>query len=168
MFELRLIYQNFKKEVMILEEFEYQNKKINNFFDQPYKYGFKTNIEKEDFPIGLNAEIIKNISVKKNEPKFLVNFRKNSFKIWNKLKFPNWGNFSEIEIDFNKIKYYSVPKKKKKLTSLEEVDPLILETFQKLGISLDEQKRISNVAIDAIFDSISIGTTFQNELAKHG
>jgi Fe-S cluster assembly protein SufB len=153
---------------MTLDEFEYQNKKINNFFDQPYKYGFKTNIEKEDFPIGLNAEIIKTISVKKNEPEFLFSFRKNSFEIWNKLKFPNWGNFSDIEIDFNKIKYYSVPKKKKKLTSLEEVDPLILETFQKLGISLDEQKRISNVAIDAVFDSISIGTTFQNELAKHG
>lgn len=151
-----------------VDEFSSEIIKINNYIDQPYKYGFKTNIEKNYFPTGLNFDIINEISLKKKEPEFLFEFRKKSFEIWKKLKFPLWANLSEINIDFDKITYYSEPKRKKKLKSLNEVDPIILETFEKLGISLDEQKRISNVAIDAVFDSISIITTFQNELAKYG
>jgi len=141
---------------------------LNKLISQPYKYGFRTAIETEYFPVGLNLEIVKSISLKKKEPEFLLEFRKKSFEVWKKLQFPRWANFSEIEIDFENITYYSEPKKKKKINSLEEVDPEILRTFEKLGIPLDEQKRLSNVAIDAVFDSVSITTTFQNELAKNG
>jgi Fe-S cluster assembly protein SufB len=150
------------------ENKEQTNSEIRQVINQPYKYGFQTNIEKESFPVGLNENIIHLISEKKNEPKFLLDFRLKSYKKWLTMKFPEWANLNINTIDFNKITYYSIPKKKKKLNSLEEVDPEILKTFEKLGISLEEQKKLSNVAIDAVFDSVSIATTYKEKLAKSG
>jgi Fe-S cluster assembly protein SufB len=144
------------------------NLEINEVISQPYKYGFITNIEKEKFPIGINENIVKLISEKKNEPSFLKNFRLKAYKKWKKMKNPNWANLEIANIDYEHITYYSIPKTKKKLNSLEEVDPEILKTFEKLGISLDEQKKLSNVAVDAVFDSISIATTYKEKLAKSG
>lgn len=144
------------------------NFEIKQVLNQPYKYGFQTKIESEKFPSGITEEIIKRIVASKNEPAFLLNFRLKSLEKWKKMKFPNWANISINYIDFDKITYYSVPKKKKKLNSLDEVDPEILKTFEKLGITLDEQKKLSNVAVDAVFDSVSIGTTFKEKLAKFG
>lgn len=152
----------------MVSETNLKEKNIWGISDQPYKYGFKTDIENEYFPTGLNEKIIEDIIEIKNEPEFLKKFRRRSYQIWKKLAFPNWANLPLLDIDFQRIKYYSSPKKKKKLNSLNEVSPEILETFEKLGISLDEQKRLSNVAIDAVFDSVSIATTFQDELAKSG
>jgi Fe-S cluster assembly protein SufB len=141
---------------------------INKVISQPYKYGFETNIEKEKFPPGLNQEIIELLSQKKNEPAFLLDFRIKSYRKWLGMKSPTWANLNIKEIDYNKIVYYSIPKQKKKLDSLDEVDPEILRTFEKLGISLEEQKKLSNVAVDAVFDSVSIGTTYKEKLAKAG
>ena len=144
------------------------NFEINQVINEPYKYGFKTKIEKEDFPVGLNEDIINLISTKKKEPEFLKKFRATAFKKWLKMKTPEWANLSINTINYNDITYYSIPKQKKKLNSLEEVDPEILKTFEKLGISLEEQKKLSNVAVDAVFDSISIGTTYKEKLGKSG
>lgn len=141
---------------------------IQQVINQPYKYGFQTQIEKDSFPFGLSNEIIELISVKKKEPLFLLEFRKRSYSKWKKMQFPNWANLCIQPINFEKICYYSVPKKKPKLDSLESVDPEILRTFEKLGISLAEQKKLSNVAVDAVFDSISVGTTYREKLGKHG
>jgi Fe-S cluster assembly protein SufB len=144
------------------------NFEINQVINQPYRYGFETKIEKEKFPVGINEKILNLISDNKKEPLFIRNFRQKSLKQWKKMNFPNWANLTINDIDFNNINYYSIPKKKKELNSLNEVDPEILKTFEKLGISLDEQKKLSNVAVDAVFDSISIGTTFKEKLAKFG
>jgi Fe-S cluster assembly protein SufB len=141
---------------------------INQVINQPYKYGFQTIIEKEEFPKGINENIVKLISHKKKEPSFLVNFRLKAYENWKKMKFPNWANLDINSISYDEITYYSIPKTKKTLNSLEEVDPEILKTFEKLGISLEEQKKLSNVAVDAVFDSVSIGTTFKEKLAKDG
>ena len=144
------------------------NFEINQVINQSYKYGFITDIEKEDFPCGIDENIVKLISQKKKEPPYLLEFRLKAYQKWKKMTFPEWANLSIIPINFNDIIYYSIPKQKKTLTSLEEVDPEILKTFEKLGISLDEQKKLSNVAIDAVFDSVSIATTFKEKLAKSG
>nr|YP_009510836.1 sufB protein [Gracilaria gracilis]AXI96509.1 sufB protein [Gracilaria gracilis] len=141
---------------------------INNFINQPYKYGFYTNVESDSLPPGLNEDIVKTISVKKNEPMYLKNFRLNAYKKWKKMNEPEWGQLKYKKIEYDKITYYSTPKYKKNLQNLDEVDPEILETFNKLGIPLNEQKRLTNVAIDAVFDSTSIATTFQKELAEVG
>jgi Fe-S cluster assembly protein SufB len=141
---------------------------LQKVVNQEYKYGFKTEIEKEYFPRGLNEDIILKIIDLKDESFFLSSFRKKSYDTWKKMELPTWANLPNIHIDFNKITYYSSPKKKKKIGSLDELDPAILKTFEKLGIPLDEQKRLSNVAVDAVFDSISVATTFQDELAKYG
>lgn len=145
-----------------------QNFEINQVINQPYKYGFNTVIEMENFPPGINESIIKLLSKKKNEPLFLENFRLEAYAQWINFDFPLWSNLNINEIDFQKITYYSIPKQKKKLNSLDEVDPEILKTFEKLGISLNEQKQLSNVAIDAVFDSVSITTTFKEKLGKSG
>ena len=144
------------------------NTNITNLVNQPYKYGFYTMIEKEIIEKGINQKIIKLISKKKKEPKFLLKFRLKAYKKWKKMKCPEWAQLKFSEIDYQDIIYYSAPKLKKKLNSLDEVDPELLETFEKLGISLSEQKRLTNVAVDAVFDSISIGTTFKEELAEQG
>nr|AYO28223.1 iron-sulfur cluster formation ABC transporter [Synura sphagnicola] len=140
---------------------------ITQVLNQPYKYGFETSIETEKFPSGINLEVISLLSSLKNEPDFILNFRLTAFKKWLEMDLPNWANLVVQPFDFQKITYYSQPKKKK-LNSLNEVDPEILKTFEKLGISLDEQKKLSNVAIDAVFDSVSIATTFKEKLAKSG
>jgi len=133
-----------------------------------YKYGFVTDIEKESFPKGLNEDVIRTLSAKKNEPVFLLNFRLKAFRRWQEMKEPKWANLNIPSLDYQNITYYSAPKKKQSLNSLNEVDPELLKTFEKLGIPLDEQKRLTNVAVDVVFDSVSLGTTFQNKLKEAG
>ena len=144
------------------------NKNITKLINQPYKYGFSTAIENEIIEKGLTEQIIDLISTKKNEPKFLLDFRLQAYRKWKKMKNPEWGQLKFSEINYQNIIYYSAPKLKKKLTNLNEVDAELLKTFEKLGISLTEQKRLTNVAVDAVFDSVSIATTFKEELAQHG
>jgi len=134
----------------------------------PYKYGFTTDIEIEEFEKGLNLDIVNKISKKKDEPTFLLNFREKAFKNWTKMSNPDWASFNVPEINYDGIQYYSIPKTKKKLGSLDEADPELLKTFEKLGVSLNEQKMLANVAVDAVFDSVSIGTTFKKQLQKSG
>jgi len=142
---------------------------VKTLVNQPYKYGFVTDIETDTIPRGLNEDVIRLISDKKNEPEFMLEFRLKAYRQWQKMKEPTWSHVNYPPIDYQEIIYYSAPKQKKeKLNSLEEVDPALLETFEKLGISLSEQKRLSNVAVDAIFDSVSIATTFKEKLAKEG
>nr|YP_010195937.1 sufB protein [Gracilaria bursa-pastoris]UAD83334.1 sufB protein [Gracilaria bursa-pastoris] len=141
---------------------------IDNFINQPYKYGFYTNIESDSLPPGLNQNIVESISAKKNEPIYLKNFRLNAYKKWKKMNEPKWGKLKYNKIEYDKITYYSTPKYKKNIQNLDEIDPEILNTFNKLGIPLSEQKRLTNVAVDAVFDSTSIATTFQKELAEVG
>lgn len=142
---------------------------VKTLVNQPYKYGFVTEIEADKIPRGLNEEIIRLISAKKNEPEFMLEFRLKAYRQWQKMSEPIWPHVSYPPIDYQNIIYYSAPKQKKKqLNSLDEVDPALLETFEKLGISLSEQKRLGNVAVDAIFDSVSVATTFKEKLAKDG
>jgi Fe-S cluster assembly protein SufB len=144
------------------------NTTITKLVNQPYKYGFSTNIEKDIIEKGLNEATIQLISKKKNEPSFLLQFRLKAYKKWKDMKCPEWAQLKFPEIDYQDIIYYSAPKFKKKLNSLDEVDPELVKTFEKLGISLTEQKRLANVAVDAVFDSVSIATTFKAELAQYG
>lgn len=142
---------------------------VKSLVNQPYKYGFVTEIESETIPRGLNEDVIRLISAKKNEPQFMLDFRLKAYRQWLKMTEPDWPNVKYPSINYQDIVYYSAPKQpKKKLNSLEEVDPVLLETFEKLGIPLSEQKRLSNVAVDAIFDSVSVATTFREKLAKEG
>lgn len=133
-----------------------------------YKYGFVTDIETEMAPKGLTEDTIRYISERKQEPSFMLDYRLKAFKHWQGMKSPEWAHLSIPEIDFQEIIYYAAPKKKKELSSLDEVDPELLKTFEKLGISLEEQKRLSGVAVDAVIDSVSVKTTFSETLAKHG
>ncbi|WP_353160028.1 Fe-S cluster assembly protein SufB [Myroides odoratus] len=133
-----------------------------------YEYGFYTDIESETFPIGLNEDIIRAISAKKEEPEWMTNWRLESFRIWKEMTEPEWANVHYEKPDFQAISYYSAPKSKDKYTSLDEVDPELLETFNKLGISIDEQKRLSGVAMDIVMDSVSVATTFKSTLAEKG
>lgn len=135
---------------------------------QEYKYGFRTDIESEVFEKGLSEEIIRRISAKKEEPEFMLNFRLKAYKKFLEMKAPTWSNTNFPPIDFQDISYYAEPKSKPKLSSLDEVDPEILRTFEKLGIPLEEQKRLSNVAVDVVFDSVSLGTTFHKVLEDAG
>ncbi|MCX7639584.1 MAG: Fe-S cluster assembly protein SufB [Pyrinomonadaceae bacterium] len=136
--------------------------------NREYKYGFVTQIETETIPKGLNEETIKLISKKKDEPEWMLEFRLKAYRQWLKMKEPRWGNFEYPKIDFQDITYYAAPKKKPKKNSLEEVDPELLRTFEKLGIPLSEQKMLANVAVDAVFDSVSVATTFKEKLKKIG
>ncbi len=134
-----------------------------------YKYGFVTEIETESFPKGLSEETVRAISAKKNEPPFLLEFRLKAYAKWKEMKEPHdWANLTYPPIDYQNICYYSAPKKKQELSSLEDLDPEILKTFERLGIPLDEQKRLANVAVDVVFDSVSLGTTFQKTLKEAG
>jgi len=141
---------------------------IEQIASQEYKYGFVTDIESDQAPPGLNEDIIRLISAKKNEPEWMLEFRLKAFRHWLTMKEPTWANIKYGPIDYQATSYYSAPKQKKKLNSLDEVDPELRATFSKLGISLEEQKRLSNVAVDAVFDSVSVATTFRTELAKVG
>ncbi len=133
-----------------------------------YKFGFYTDIETEIAPKGLNEDTIRFISAKKEEPEWMLEFRLKAFRHWQTLEEPEWAHLHYPAVDFQDIHYFAAPKKKPQLNSLDEVDPELLETFDKLGISLDEQKRLAGVAVDAVIDSVSVKTTFQDTLAKHG
>lgn len=129
-----------------------QNTNLNQLISTPYKYGFTTNVESEEFPRGINENTIRLISQKKQEPDFMLSFRLKAYKRWKKLSAPKWSSITYPQINYDEILYYAAPKQKKQLKSLDEVDPEILATFEKLGIPLNEQKRLSNVAVDAIFE----------------
>ena len=144
------------------------NNQLKNLFNKPYNYGFSTNITTEIIAPGLNKTVIKLISKKKNEPNFMLKFRLKAYEKWKKLKQPEWQNLNFNSLNYQNIIYYSGPKIKKKLNSIDEIDPELKKTFEKLGIPLNEQKKLANVAIDAVFDSVSIITTFKKELAKFG
>ncbi|MDF1653520.1 MAG: Fe-S cluster assembly protein SufB [Coxiellaceae bacterium] len=133
-----------------------------------YEHGFVTDIESDTLPPGLNEEVIRFISAKKNEPEFLLNWRLRAYQHWLTMDEPTWAQVKFNPIDYQAISYYSAPKQKKKLQSLDEVDPEILETYNKLGIPLHEQKMMQNVAVDAVFDSVSVATTFKAKLAEAG
>lgn len=133
-----------------------------------YKYGFTTQVETESFPKGLNEDVIRALSAKKNEPAFLLDFRLKAYKRWLEMEEPHWVNASYPPIDYQNISYYSAPKHKPKLNDLSEADPEVLKTFERLGIPLDEQLRLTNVAVDMVFDSVSIGTTFKKKLDDAG
>jgi Fe-S cluster assembly protein SufB len=133
-----------------------------------YKYGFYTNIESDKAPKGLNENIIRFISAKKNEPEWLLEYRLNALKVWQQMVEPEWAHLKYQKPDFQNIHYYAAPKPKKELESLDEVDPELLETFDKLGISLEEQKRLTGVAVDVVMDSVSVATTFKDKLAELG
>ena len=133
-----------------------------------YEYGFYTEIDSETFPVGLNEEIVKAISKKKNEPKWMTDWRLDAYSTWKSMEEPNWSNVKYEKPNFQDISYYSAPKKKPDLKSLDEVDPELLKTFEKLGISLDEQKKLSGVAMDVVVDSVSVATTFKDTLEDKG
>ena len=147
-------------------------KESNHIIDEvtrgEYKYGFYTDIETEKAPKGLNEDTIRYISAKKNEPEWLLEFRLKAYRHWITMKEPTWAHLSYPAIDFQDIIYFAAPKQKKSPQSLDEVDPELLNTFNKLGISLEEQKRLSGVAVDAVMDSVSVKTTFSDTLAKLG
>lgn len=141
---------------------------LGTIVNTPYKYGFTTKIPVQEFEKGINSQVVKKISGKKSEPPFLLAFREKALLNWQKMFSPTWAYVNIPTINYNEIQYYSIPKTKKKLGSLEDADPELLETFEKLGISLNEQKMLANVAVDAVFDSVSIGTTFKKQLQKSG
>jgi Fe-S cluster assembly protein SufB len=135
---------------------------------QEYQYGFTTDIDAETFPVGLSKEIVKKISDKKNEPGWMTEWRLSAFEAWEKMEEPEWPNVKYKKPDFQKISYYSAPKTNPKYESLDEVDPELLKTFDKLGISLEEQKKLAGVAVDIVMDSVSVATTFKDTLAEKG
>ncbi|PID94354.1 MAG: Fe-S cluster assembly protein SufB [Bacteroidetes bacterium] len=145
-----------------------QDKILKDVTQSDYKYGFVTDVEMEIAPAGLTEETIRYISQKKNEPEWLLTFRLNAFQKWQSMKIPEWAHLHIPPIDFQSISYYAAPKEMPKYDSLDEVDPELLKTFNKLGISLEEQKRLAGVAVDAVFDSVSVKTTFQDTLEKYG
>ena len=144
-----------------------QTDKIKELAEQEYKYGFYTDIESESVPAGINEDIIRLISNKKNEPEYMLKWRLAAYQQWLKMKEPHWGFFSYPPVDYQKTVYFSAPKNKK-LKSLDEVDPELLKTYEKLGIPLTEQKQLAGVAVDAVFDSVSIATTYKGDLEKLG
>jgi Fe-S cluster assembly protein SufB len=141
---------------------------IEELANKEYKWGFVTEIESDSIPRGLNEDIIRMISAKKNEPEFMLEWRLKSYRHWLTMKEPTWQNVHFPPIDYQNIIYYAAPKQQKALKGLEEVDPQLLATYEKLGISLKEQERLSGVAVDAVFDSVSVATTFKDKLAEMG
>ncbi len=147
------------------------NKILDEVTQGDYKYGFVTDIDTEFAPVGLSEDTVRYISGKKNEPGFMLEFRLKAYRHWLTMSQPEWAHLKIEPIDFQKIIFYAAPKKKKELSSLDEVDPELLATFNKLGISLDEQKKlagVAGVAVDAVIDSVSVKTTFSETLSKHG
>ncbi|KGG22384.1 Iron-sulfur cluster assembly protein SufB [Prochlorococcus marinus str. SS2] len=145
-----------------------KNKTVSQVLEKSYEYGFLTDVESEKIPKGINESIIRLISEKKSEPDFLLEFRLKAFRKWEKMEEPKWADLNYPPINYQDLVYYSAPKDIEKKTSLDDVDPEILATFDKLGIPLNEQKRLTNVAVDAVFDSVSIATTFKEKLAEDG
>ena len=144
------------------------NSVINDIESSEYKYGFVSDIDVEEFPRGLSEDIIRRISARKNEPDWLLEFRLNAYEKWKSMEEPNWGHLNFEKPNYQDIIYLAIPKKKDKLKSMDEVDPELVDTFNKLGISLDEQKQLAGVAVDAVMDSVSVKTTFSETLAKQG
>ena len=141
---------------------------VETLVNKAYKYGFVTDIESDVAPKGLNEDIVRLISAKKGEPEWLLEWRLRAYRGWLKMSEPHWANVKYAPIDYQNIRYYAAPRTTKPLGSLDEVDPKLLETYQKLGIPLTEQKLMSGVAVDAIFDSVSVGTTYKAKLAEQG
>ena len=141
---------------------------IEQLATKEYKYGFETLIEADTLPPGLNEDVVKAISAKKNEPEWMLEWRLKAYRAWTAMTVPTWPNVTYPAVDFQKIRYYSAPKAKKQLSSLDEMDPEIRSTFEKLGIPLEEQKLFAGVAVDAVFDSVSVATTFKAKLADLG
>ena len=141
---------------------------LNNITNSDYQYGFVTNVDTEFIPKGLDEEVVRLISAKKDEPDWLLEFRLKAFRHWQTLEMPDWAHLNIPKIDYQDIIYYAAPKAQEKLSSLDEVDPELLKTFDKLGIPLAEQKQLAGVAVDAVIDSISVKTTFKETLAQKG
>ena len=141
---------------------------LQNLVNQPYKHGFVTEIESDVAPKGLNEDIIRLISTKKNEPEWLLDFRLKAYEQWLKMEEPKWPNVRYPAIDFQAISYYAAPKPKQKLNSMDEVDPEFLRTFEKLGVPMHERAALAGVAVDVIFDSVSVATTYKQKLAEVG
>jgi Fe-S cluster assembly protein SufB len=141
---------------------------LQNLVNQPYKHGFVTEIESDIAPKGLNEDIIRLISTKKNEPEWLLDFRLKAYEQWLKMEEPKWPNVRYPAIDFQAISYYAAPKPKQKLNSMDEVDPELLRTFEKLGVPMHERAALAGVAVDVIFDSVSVATTYKQKLAEVG
>ncbi len=141
---------------------------LEQWASQRYKWGFTTDIEQETFPPGLDEEVVRRLSAKKDEPAWMTQWRLEAYDRWRKMREPNWAKLDIAPIDYQAISYYSAPKKKPELASLDEVDPKLLETYEKLGIPLEEQKMLAGVAVDAVFDSVSVATTFKEALAEAG
>ena len=145
-----------------------QEETIEQLATREYKYGFETILETDTFPPGLNEDVVRALSAKKEEPEWLLEFRLKSFRAWQQMVEPTWHNLHIEKIDYQALSYYSAPKAKPQLSSMDEVDPEVRRTFEKLGIPLEEQKMLANVAVDAVFDSVSVGTTFRAKLAEMG
>ncbi|RPA66660.1 Fe-S cluster assembly protein SufB [Cyclobacteriaceae bacterium YHN15] len=144
------------------------NQILEEFTSKEYEHGWSVNFETDEAPIGLNEDIIRWISAKKEEPEWLLEWRLKAFQTWLEMKEPKWANVRYPKIDFQALKYYSAPKQKKKPKSLDEIDPELLQIYERLGISLNEQKRLQGIAVDAVLDSVSVGTTFKETLSKLG
>ncbi len=164
LFSRLIIFHSKIERIIVSEEKDY----INEVTDSEYKWGFVTDIEAEEFPKGLSEDIVRRISKIKNDPEWMTEYRVKAYKHWLTLKEPKWPKVEYPEIDFQGIRYYSAPKQAEQLDSLDDVDPELLKTFEKLGIPIEEQKKLSNVAVDAVFDSVSVKTTFQDTLMEKG
>jgi len=145
-----------------------KNRDLKELVKREYKEGFVTDIESDTFEPGLNEDVIRRISAKKEEPEFMLEYRLKAFRRWQKMPEPDWAHIDYPKIDFQDIAYFSAPKEMPQLDSLDQVDPKLLETYEKLGIPLEEQKMLNNVAVDAVFDSVSVRTTFRETLSKAG
>ena len=141
---------------------------LEEFTSKEYEHGWTVDLESDQAPKGLNEDIVRFISAKKEEPQWLLDWRLNAFRVWSEMNEPHWANVSFPEINYQDIIYYSAPKQKVQPKSLDEVDPELLDTFKKLGISLEEQKRLTGVAVDAVIDSVSVATTFKDKLGELG
>ena len=141
---------------------------LEKLVNQPYKHGFVTPIEEDVIPKGLSEDVIRMISKKKNEPEWMLEFRLNAYRHWLTMREPHWANVRYPKIDFQEVIYFAAPKPKKKLSSMDEVDPELRRTFEKLGVPLHEQKALAGVAVDIVFDSVSVATTYKKKLAELG
>src|SRR6185437_6698278 len=144
------------------------NEVVQGIAQQEYKWGFTSPIESDTVPAGLNEDVIRLISAKKQEPEWLLEWRLKAYRNWLEMREPHWANIHYPPIDYQSIRYYAAPKNKNKLKSLDEVDPEVRKTFDKLGISLQEQERLSGIAVDAVLDSVSVATTFKGKLKELG
>ena len=145
-----------------------ETKALESMIGEEYKYGFTTDVEYEDFPKGISEDIIRELSSRKEEPEWMLEFRLKSYRAWLEMEEPEWFNATYTKPDFENLLYYSAPKKRPSLDSLDDVDPNIRETYEKLGIPLEEQKMLAGVAVDAVFDSVSVFTSFKEKLAEAG